>query len=239
MTPEGYFFELGLYAGAVLIFGCLFLWAILAIARDRSAILLFCVVALAQVGYVAFVVSGFRTENRALQQILGELPQKQEEWTSRMARFSMDPVFEMCDGKRQLSTAELLELEAEAKAAQAEVQVVKAEMVQWEDQAESRLAKVNRKGAHDFRLGLDSRQAESDEIMKLMKSYYAEVQELIRFLIDRQHKYRVTTEGLQFAREEDVQKFNDELSTIESHRKQLGELGQKAQREIKKLPVSR
>jgi hypothetical protein len=72
LTPAGYFFELGYYVGTVLLFGSIVLWFLLYSLNTRRGVLVFCALALAQAGLIAFIGMRFRTENRALQQIMAE-----------------------------------------------------------------------------------------------------------------------------------------------------------------------
>ena len=234
-TPSNYYFQLGASVGLLVIFGCLFLWGLLYAAKTRDAVLLFCTVALVQVGFVTFVVWQYRAEDRAFQQVMAGLPQKQKEWQSRLAQFPMDPLFEMSEGKRELSTEELWELDRRAKAAQIELPAVAAEEAQWYAQAESRVAKVSPQGARTFHRGRETRQPESDEMMKLLQGYYAETGQVTQFLIERQHRYRVTADGIVFDRDQDAQAFNEKMEAIAHLQEQIGTLAQKSLEKSREL----
>ena len=138
LTPAGYFFELGYYVGMVLLFGTLLVWFLLYSVRTRSGVLMFCALALAQAGLIAFMGMRFRTENRALQQIMAEAMQQRKEWEMQMRPFSMDPLFEMCSGKRQLSTQELQDLHARAGSAGTKVNELESAQIRWIAETESR-----------------------------------------------------------------------------------------------------
>ena len=76
LTPAAYFFELGYYVGTVLLFGSILLWFLLYSLNTSRGVWMFCALALAQAGLIAFIGMRFRTENRALQQILAEAMQQ-------------------------------------------------------------------------------------------------------------------------------------------------------------------
>lgn len=67
LTPRTHAFELGAAVGLVLIFGCLFSWAVLYRAQSRTFVGIFAGVAIAQLAFIAFVGLHFRSEDKALQ----------------------------------------------------------------------------------------------------------------------------------------------------------------------------
>jgi hypothetical protein len=207
LTPARYAFELGYYTGSVLLFGSLFLWFLLYTARTRRGILVFCALVLAQAGFMAFIGLRFRAENKALQQIMAEFAQQLKEGGTQMGQSPMDPIFEMCSGKRRLSGEELLELQTRARAAETKAQELESEEMRLIAQVESRMAAVSPGTARDFQLGVESSQPESNKIIKLTQDYFTEIEQLTGFLIERERRYRVTTEGLEFDRGEDAQAF--------------------------------
>src|SRR6266446_4753693 len=70
LTPPGYFFELGAFTGSILLFSSILLWWLLCSAKTRRGILLYCILALVQAGFMALVGLHFRGEDRALQSIM-------------------------------------------------------------------------------------------------------------------------------------------------------------------------
>jgi len=189
--------------------------------------LLFCALAVAQSGFVLSVVLQFRQEDKLLRQIELETVQKRKEWAARMGKFAVDPLFQMCKGKRTLSDEEMQELGRRAKNAQEEMQSQLTEMIQWDDQAESRIGAVSPSGARQFRLGVQSTKSESNESVQLGQEYYSQIEKLIAFLIEQKGAYRVTREGLVFSRNKDVETFNDMNEKIVQAAKRLTALTQK------------
>jgi len=227
LTPENYAFQLGAYTGPVLIGGCILLWLLLYAAKTRATMLLYCALAVAQSGFVISVVLQLRQEDRVTQQILLEGTQKQKERAARMGKYAVDPLFQMCSGKRTLSDEEMQELGRRAKNAQEEMHSQLTEVIQWDDQAESRLDAVSPSKARQFRLGVQSTKSESHESVQLGQEYYSQVEKLIAFLIERKGAYRVTGEGLVFNRNKDVETFNDMNEKIAEAAKRMNALTQK------------
>jgi hypothetical protein len=239
LTPAGYFFELGSYVGTVLLFGSVFLWFLLYSWKNRRGVLVFCALALAQAGLIAFIGMRFRTENRALQQVMAAAMQQRKEWEIQMRPFSMDPLFEMCSGKRQLSSQELQELHTRARSAETKVTELESAQIRWIAKTESSLTAVSLGAARDFQRGVDSSQTESNTIMKVTRDYFTEIEQLTGFLIERQRRYRATSEGLVFDRAEDAQAFNEKISTIARLRDQLNASNRKAEGALRQLPDAR
>jgi hypothetical protein len=238
LTPSGYYFEFGYYTGAVLLFGSLFLWFLLYSARTRTVLLVFCTLALAQAGFIALMGLRFRTENKALQQIMAEMAEQRKKWETQMGQYKMDYLFEMCSGKRQLSRDELVEVQTRARAAKTKEQELGSEVMQSIAQAESRLRAVSPGAARDFRRGLESSQSESNKIMKLTQDYFTEIEQLTGFLIERQRRYRVTPEGLVFDRNEDAQVFEEKVDTVARFQEQLKALNRKAEEAWQQTPAA-
>jgi hypothetical protein len=239
LMPAGYFFELGYYVGTVLLFGSIFLWFFLYSLNTRRGVLVFPAVALAQTSLIAFIGIRFRTENKALQQIMTETIQQRKEWETQMRPFSMDPLFEMCSGKRQLSSEELQELHTRARAAGTKVNDLESAEIRWIAETESRLAAVSPGAARDFQRGVDSSQTESNKIMKVTRDYFIETEQLTGFLIERQRRYHATSEGLVFDRAEDTQAFNEEINTIARLQEQLNASNRRAAEALQQLPAAR
>ncbi len=239
LTPAGYFFELGYYVGSVLLFGSLLLWFLLYSVRTRRGILAFCALAVAQAGFIAFIAMRFRSENRAIELIMAEAMQRRKEWETQMRPFSMDPLFEMSSGKRQLSSEELHELLTRARAAETKANELESAAIRWIAETEIRLAAVSPGGARDFRAGVDSSQPESNKIMKLTRDYFTEIERLTEFLIERQRRYRVTSQGLVFDRAEDAKAFNEKIDAVARLQEQLNDCNRKAEEALRQLPAAR
>jgi hypothetical protein len=239
LTPAGYFFELGYYVGTVLLFGSIFLWFLLYSLNTRRGVLVFCALALTQAGLIAFIGMRFRTENRAVQKIMAEAIQQRKEWETQMRPFSMDPLFEMCSGKRQLSSEELQELHTRARAAETKLNDLESAEIHWVAEIEIRVAAVSPGAARDFRAGVDSSQPESNKIMKLTRDYFTEIEWLTEFLIQRQRRYRVTSQGLVFDRAEDAKAFNEKIDAVARLQEQLNECTRKAEEALRQLPAAR
>jgi hypothetical protein len=235
LTPTGYAFQLGYTVGSLLIFSCVVLWILLYNARTRAVVLLFCALALAQTGLLAAVGLRYRAEDRVGKQIEKEAAQKRTEWEARMLQFRMDPLLEMCSGKRQLSGDELVELRTRARAAQIEFRNILSEKEQWAAEAEGRLAAVSAGAARDFRRGVEARDKESAEIVKLTGDFYYLTEQLTQFLIERQGRFRVAANGLEFDRDEDVKSFNDKIEAITQLQDKLNSLLQKDKEFVQRM----
>ena len=207
---------------------CLLLWTVLYFATTRKNFLLFCGLALAQVSFIAIVGLRFQSENRIVAEVMAELPKQQELWTAKIPQCNMGPRYEMCAGERMLSLEELRELHACAQAARSAIPELNTEVRQWAQQAESRIAKVSPQGAREFRLGVESRQSESAEILQTTLKLYGEDEQLMGFLIEREQHYRIRAGSLAFDTEQDAKRFKDKMATIALLREQLDELTRKA-----------
>src|SRR5262249_114062 len=95
------------------------------------------------------------------------------------------------------------------------------------DDEERRIAAVNSREAHNFRLGVESSRQVADEGMKLMQDYFTDSEQLAGFLIDRQCQYAQTSRGLKFKKDEDVEYFNNQLNAIARLQKQLASINQR------------
>ena len=90
LTPNSYFFQLGVVVGSLMVVGTLFLWVFLWFVRRRATVLLFCGLALAQTGLVAFVATQFRAADRLVREIGTENARRQHMWETQMASFHLD-----------------------------------------------------------------------------------------------------------------------------------------------------
>lgn len=235
IAPRGYGFELGEAIGLILIFGCLFAWAVLYHAESRTLVGIFAGVAIAQLAFIVFVGLHLRSGDKALRAVVADAVRLREQEAAAMAPFSMDSLFEMCSGARPASQPELAELRLRAQRGRAKLQELESTNKQWLEQVDTRLRSVSRGAAVQFRQGVASSQRESDESMKISQQYFSEAEQLAAFLIDRQHRYHATPKGLVFDKQEDEQAFNQKIDSIAARQKQLQEHGQKAEERFKQL----
>jgi hypothetical protein len=156
-----------------------------------------------------------------------------------MEPFSMEPLFEMCSGKRPLTREELQQLRTRARAAETKVNEMESAQMRWIAETESRLTAVSPGAARDFQRGVESSQTESNKIMKVTRDYFAETEQLTGFLIERQRRYRATSEGPVFDRAEDTQAFNEKIDTIARPQDQLNASNRKAEEALRQLPAAR
>lgn len=229
LTPSDHAYELGHDVGSVVIISCLVLWTVLYFATTRKNLLLFCGLALAQVGLFAMMGLHFQSVDRVLAEVVAESHEQQKLWQAKMSQLDMSPLYEMCGGERLLTTQELGALEARAQAAQTTIRELDTETQQWVQQAESRIAKVSSQAAQEFKMGVRSRQPESDEMLQTALQLYSEDQHLTDFLLKREGHYRIREGTLAFDTEQDAKWFNDKVATIATLRERLGELARKSQ----------
>jgi hypothetical protein len=224
LTPDGYYFQLGEYTGAALIFSSVILWCFLFSAKTRRAITIFCVLAVGQAGCIALVALHFRAEDKALKPIFEEIAMKRSQWESQIGQFRMDPLFEMISGKSRLSVAELRGLQTRARTGKAKIAEVQSEVIRSVAEAERRIGRVSPGAARDFQRGFESTRSASEEQMKLMQDYFTATDQLAEFLIHRQRQYSQTPQGLVFARDGDAEAFNKQLDAIAHLQQQINSI---------------
>ena len=229
LTPSDHAYELGHDIGSVVIISCLVLWTVLYFATTRKNLLLFCGLALAQVGLLAMMGLHFQSVDRVLAEVVAESHEHQKLWQAKMSQLDMSPLYEMCTGGRLLTTQELRALEARAQAAQTAIPELETETQQWMQQAERRIATVSSQAAQEFKMGVRSRQPESDEMLQTARQLYSEDQQLTEFLLQREGHYRIRGGTLAFDTEQDAKWFSDKVATITALRERLGELARKSQ----------
>jgi|KBSMisStandDraft_5_1062788.scaffolds.fasta_scaffold00797_9 hypothetical protein len=157
LAPPESAFKLGEYSGSILVFGCPALWLLLFLTRQRWGISWFCILALAQTGFIGLVVHQLRAEDRALQLVGKTLAMERSEGESQMQQFRVDSLFEMTSGKRQLSIAELRELQIRARSGEEKWLQLHSDHVRSLSDAERRLAATGSRLADDFRRGVETR----------------------------------------------------------------------------------
>jgi hypothetical protein len=213
-VPDQHAFQFGYSYGFVLICSSIFLWCLLVFTQTRRGIFVFCGLVLVQAGLVVLVGLQSQARDRALDPILEEFTKKQYELASQLGQFRLDPLFEMTSGKRQLSITQLQELRVRARDGQAQVDIVKADMIRSRADFEHRVSAVSAREARNFRLGYETSAPVFDKAMDELKAYFTECEELLAFLIDRQGQYSQTPDGLKFKRAEDAQFFNNHARAI-------------------------
>jgi hypothetical protein len=75
--------------------------------------------------------------------------------------------------------------------------------------------------------------------MKLTRDYFTEIEWLTEFLIQRQRRYRVTSQGLVFDRAEDAKAFNEKIDAVARLQEQLNECTRKAEEALRQLSAAR
>jgi hypothetical protein len=214
VTPEHYFFQLGYYTGSLIIFGNIFLWALLWFGTSKPPILIFCALASVQIGILAAVGLGFRAENELAESVKAEGEARRAHYESEMAQFRMNPLFDELTGKRPFYFADLRNFQIRAQAAKAKLLELQGESRRWLAQAETRMAKRSPAAARDFRRGIDSVKPEGDKIEDFTLQYFAEVEHLTALLISHYGRYQVTRKGLIFDLPKDASQYNETIARI-------------------------
>ncbi len=214
LTPAGYFFQLGEITGSVMVVGALFLWLLLWFARRRGIVLLFCGLVLAQTGFIAFVATQFRTEDRLVRELAAENAQRQNLWETQMANFHLNRVFEMLTPGNEFHPEELPELLQSARAANIANREQWAQTEAWANDGEKRLAAVNLRAAAEFRQGFESKRARNERVQELNRDYLTGIEKLVTLLIDKQGRFHSTKAGLAFDAQQDEDVYNEELNGL-------------------------
>jgi len=214
LTPDAYYFQLGEYTGAVVMFSSIALWFFLFAIRTRAGIILFCCLALGQAGFVALVGMHLRAVEKVTQSIEEEISRKRREWALQLNPDSMRPLAELISGERTLSVDQLQELSRKARSQEAQVDLVELDVVRSRADAEPRIGSISARAAHSFHLGAESTKQLYEQEMRLTKDYFTDCEKLSDFLIDRQGQFSQTTEGLKFKKAEDAQSFNEQRIAI-------------------------
>jgi hypothetical protein len=232
-TPSSYAYQLGYSLGAFLTFTTFGFWIALFLARTRKSFAWCCVFALVQLGVFGWIVLRYRAEDRVVRQVSDELQEKRNGWEKQFSQYNFNPLFEMCSGKRRLSDADLRDLRAQAQAAQADVSTVLSESHRSYDEAEARIAKVSPDGARDFRRGLEDGRPDAEELLHRTQSFYAEVEQLTTFLIERERHFQVASTGLVFDSTEDAKACNQRLETIRDLQQRVSTQLEKVQQRMR------
>jgi len=222
LTPNSYFFQLGVVVGSLMVVGTLFLWVFLWFVRRRATVLLFCGLALAQTGLVAFVATQFRAEDRLVREIGTENARRQHMWETQMASFHLDRVFEMLTPGNQMHPEELPGLLEQARAATVADRDQWAKTEAWANDAEKRLAVVILRAAAEFRRGFESTRVRNERVQELNRDYYTGIEKLVTLLIDGQGRYHFTHAGLEFDRQHDADAYNQVLHHLNAIQEEIG-----------------
>ena len=79
-----------------------------------------------------------------------------------------------------------------------------------------------RDSAKDFRAGVETSRAESEQRMKELAGLCADTEELVQFLIDQQGQYSQTDRGPVFKRKVDADAFMTRMETIQRTQQDVG-----------------
>jgi MFS family permease len=238
LTPQASLFRLRYHADSALVLGTLFLWILVWFVRTRRLVLVFCLLALAQAGFVGFVGLRSRADNAALQLILGDLLHYQENWNTQMAQFRADTLFDALSGTRPLQDEELSKAYALARAGKAKAGELHSEKMRRISQTENRLAVLSPELAREFRLGLDEGRPVAANSMTLLQNDFSEIEQLTDFLLERHGRYRATTKGLVFDRTEDAQRYNAMIDVIARLEQEIDLRRQKTEKAMRQLRLS-
>lgn len=218
LTPSDKAFQLGYVVGGLIIVGSLFLWTFLWFVRQRTTILLFCGLALAQIVLIAFVSMQFRKEDRILQSIEADKAQLLKTWQTQMASYHADRIFEMLTPGNEFHPEELPGLLEHVHTATVTDSQYWAEMDAWANDGEKRLSAANPKAASDFRRGFESTRARNQRVQALNRDYLNGTEQLITLLIDLKSRYHSTKSGLMFDRRQDMDTFNQMIDSLNALR---------------------
>jgi hypothetical protein len=235
VTPQGYFVQLGAYTGSIVVFGTPVLWLVLFVGNSRKARLAFCALAVAQTGLIALVGWHFRSEDALLQQVMTEVGQQKQRWATEMSQFRMDALFDVLSGKRPLRAGELEELRVRANGGRQKAQEVSSELEALVTRAESRLTA---RQAADFQRGVERSRPDEEKDMKALQDYFVEIDKLIRFLIEREQHYRLTSSGIAFDIDADAEAYNARINAITDLEKQIVSSQQKAEEAWRQLNIT-
>jgi hypothetical protein len=238
LAPSGYAFQLGAYTGTIVIFGCIGLWVMLFVSKTTRGLLLFCLLAVVQVGFVAVVALQFQAEERIGREVEADANRQKQAWADQMAEFSLAPLYQMLNGEQPVTLEELKKTNAIAKGGEAELLKIKSESEQWEAQAFERFSKISYKGALEFRRGLESRQAEEDELLSTLQAIYLEAEQLTEFLIQREGHYHVKKGTFEFESARDSEMFNDLIANLTHSNEKLDRSLQKTKEKTEQLMQS-
>lgn len=235
LVPSGYAFQLGAYTGWAVIFGSIGLWVMLFVAKTTRGLLIFCLLAMLQAGFVALVALQFQAEDRISREVEDDANRQKQRWADGMAEFSMEPLYQMLNGERPVTLKELKKMNVLAEGGQAELLKLGSETQQWEAQAFDRISKVSHKGALEFRRGIASRQAEEDEIFITLQAIYKQDEQLTEFLIQREGHYHVTKGVFDFDSAQDSEVFRDLVANITQSNEKLSTSVQKSKEKTEQL----
>ena len=74
--------------------------------------------------------------------------------------------------------------------------------------------------------------------MKMLHEYFAEIENLISFLVERQQGYRITATGLVFERNAGAEAFNAKMDEIANLEQQMASSRQKLEQTLRQMNVT-
>lgn len=214
LTPSDYAFQLGALAGLLMLVSTPLLWLLLWHARQRTRVLLFCGLVVAQTTLIAFVGIQFRAEDRLAREIGAEKEQRQATWETQIAAFNLNRLAEMLTPGNELHPEELPGLLEKVRSATVTNKEQWDQMQAWASDAEKRLAAMNVSAAAEFRRGFESTRARNERVQALNEEYYSTIEKLITLLIDKQGRYHSTKAGPVFDRQQDADAFNQVIKSL-------------------------
>jgi hypothetical protein len=215
MTPSGYAYQLGAQTGQVLVSSTPVLLLALCFATTRKTILIFCILAVAQISFFGVFVRDFRAQDRVLQAVNSEILRRVKTMQSELVQYRMDRLFEILAGTKLPERDELIELKARAENGRTKLSKAAQDLNQWRDEAYNRIAKVSRKEAEAFQKGWQDSQKEPTT-ERLSHDYFTEIENLIDLLIGNYGRFKITSSGMIFESSQHAERYNELLAKIES-----------------------
>jgi hypothetical protein len=223
LTPEGYHKLLGADTGWVIFIGTILLWILLYSARTRGRIMLFCGLVLSQAAYTTLFISHYRAENKILLEVDAEGKILKQEYQRKMENFHLERIYEMLSPGAEFVPEELPGLLQRSKEARLMFRQILAQHQNYLNEAEKRIAAISKRAAEDFRSGIKKASAEEEQKNKLVEEYYAAIESLISFLIERQGHYQFVGSNLEFDHGKDMSAYRQVMEKISSLQEQFKE----------------
>lgn len=93
MTPSGYAYQLGAQTGQVLVSSTPVVLLVLCFATTRKTMLMFCILAVAQISLFGVFVRDLRAQDRALQAVKSEILRRMKAMQAEFMQYRMDRLF--------------------------------------------------------------------------------------------------------------------------------------------------
>jgi hypothetical protein len=223
LSPDDYAVRFGAAAGFQLFIGTIFLWTLLCFARTRGLVLLFCCLVVVQFLLVMPFIIHYRTLDKLNQEISAEHTKSLEENQRQIASYHVERIFEMLTPGIGFNPQELPELLQRTKAAGVKFREMTVRHEKWLNEAEKRMAAVDKRDAKIFRLGIDKVDAAEKRAGKFFEDYLGVIENLISFFIEKQDHYRFDNSDLIFERQQDLNAYQQLMDRIASLRKQYND----------------